>query len=81
MLCQQIMTSLSFFQFVTNLEQSRNRIREAWSIILSCSLMKTFYLTTEANKDKKFFRGNPHCIALEKDGIFTSKRFFRGKNC
>ena len=43
--CQQIVTSLSFFRFMTNLKQSGSWIPDAKSIILIFSLSVTFYLT------------------------------------
>ena len=41
-LCQKIMTSLSFFRFVANLEQSGSRNLETWSIRLTFSLIVAF---------------------------------------
>ena len=46
--CQQIVTSLSFFWFVANLEQSGCRIPDAQS-----SLGLTFYFTKTENRTKK----------------------------
>ena len=43
--CQQIVMSLSFFQFMANLQPFGNRIPDAWSIKLTFSLTITFYLT------------------------------------
>ena len=48
----EIVTSLSFFQFTANLEQSRNCIPNAWSAKLTVSLTVTFYLTKTENKIK-----------------------------
>ena len=48
--CRQIVTSLSFFQFMTNLEQSGSRILDAWSVKLTFSLMVTFYITKTENR-------------------------------
>ena len=45
--CQKIVTSLSFFGFMANLEQSRTRIPDAKSVIV------TFYLTKSENRTKK----------------------------
>ena len=47
------MTSLSFFQFMTNLEQSGSRIPNAESAKLMCSLIVTFYPTKTENRTKK----------------------------
>ena len=54
MSCQKIVTSLSFFQFMVNLEQSGNRIPHAQSVKLTFSLIVTFYLTKVENRTKKF---------------------------
>ena len=51
--CQQIVTSLSFFQFMANLQLSGSRISEEWSIEITFSLTMTFYLTKTENKIKK----------------------------
>ena len=50
---QQIVTSLSFFQFMANLQLSGSRISEEWSIEITFSLTMTFYLTKTENKIKK----------------------------
>ena len=46
-------TSLSFFQFMTNVEQSRSRIPDAWSVKFTFSLIVTFYLSETENIIKK----------------------------
>ena len=46
---QQIVTSLSFFQFMANLEPSGSRIPEAESVKLTFSLKVTFNLTKTEN--------------------------------
>ena len=43
--CREIVTSLSFFQFIANLEQSVPK--------LTFSLIVTFYLTQTKNRTKK----------------------------
>ena len=48
--CQQIVTSLSFFRFMANLEQSGNRIPEVWSVKLTFLLTVIFYLTKTENR-------------------------------
>ena len=48
----QIVTSLSFFRFMTNLEQSGNRIPDASAIKLAFSLIVTFYLIKTKNRTK-----------------------------
>ena len=50
--CQKIVTSLSFFQFMANLDQSRSRILDAESIKLIFSLPVTSYLTKTENRTK-----------------------------
>ena len=47
--CGEIVTSLLFFQFMANLEQSGNRISEPWSVTLTFSLIVTFYFTKTEN--------------------------------
>ena len=42
--CQQIVTSLSLFRFMANLEQYGSWIPNAWSVKLAFSLIVTFYL-------------------------------------
>ena len=53
MSCQQIGTSLSFFQVMANSQPFRSRIPDARSIKLTFSLIVTFYLTDLENKTKK----------------------------
>ena len=50
--CRQTATSLSFFRFMTNLELSGSRIRDALSVIFPFSLMVTFYLTKTESRTK-----------------------------
>ena len=50
---QEIVTSLAFFQFTANLEQSGSRIPDAYSIKLMFSSTVTFYLTKNENRTKK----------------------------
>ena len=51
--CRQIMTSLSFFQFMVNLEQSGRCIPNPWSVKLTFSLKVNFYLTKTENGTKR----------------------------
>ena len=53
MSCWKIVTSLSFFQFMANLEQSGSQIPDAESAKLMFSLIVTFYLTKSENRTKK----------------------------
>ena len=54
MSCRKIVTSLSFFQFLANLEQSGNQIPDAWFVKLMFSLIVTLYLTKTENRTKIF---------------------------
>ena len=45
--------SLSFLQYMTNLEQSGSQIRNAWSLVPTFLLIVTFYLTKTENRTKK----------------------------
>ena len=50
----QIVTSLSFFGFLANLEQSGSWIPDAESVKLTFSLTVTFYVTKTENRTKKY---------------------------
>ena len=50
--CRQIVTSLSIFQFMANLEQSRSPFPDVWSVILLFLFIVTFYLTKTENRTK-----------------------------
>ena len=50
--CRKIMTSLSFFEFRDNLEQSGRLIPSAYSIKLLFSLIVTLYLPKTENRTK-----------------------------
>ena len=50
---RKIVTSLSFFQFKADLEQSGSQIPDALSVKLIFSLKVTFYLTKTENRTKK----------------------------
>ena len=52
MSCHKKMTPLSFFQFMTNFEQSGSWIPKM-SVKLTFSLIVTFYLTNNENRTKK----------------------------
>ena len=52
MSCHKKMTSLSFFQFMNNFEQSGSWIPKM-SVKLTFSLIVTFYLTNNENRTKK----------------------------
>ena len=51
--CRQIVTQLSLFRFMANLEQSRSRFPDAWLVKLTFSLKITFYLTKTENRTKQ----------------------------
>ena len=53
MSCQQIVTSLPFFWFITTLHPPQSWIPVAWSIKLTFSLTIPFYLTKTKNRTKK----------------------------
>ena len=61
--CRQILTPLSFFWFMANLEQSRSRTLGIWSVKLSS--LAFFYLTKTENGTKNF-KCSSHIIALNK---------------
>ena len=52
-LCQKVVVSLIFFQFMANLEQSWSQIPDAWSVKLPFLLTVTFYLKKSENRTKK----------------------------
>ena len=69
---QQIMISLLFVGFMANLEQSRSRIPDASSVILSFSLTVTFFLKKLETELKNLLH-NFHAFALSKGTIFALK--------
>ena len=52
MSCRQFVTLLLFLRFMVDLEQFGSRIRDPWSVIVTFSLIVTFYLTKTKNKTK-----------------------------
>ena len=50
---KNIVTLMSFFQFMVNLEQCRSRITGVWSVKFMFSLIVTFYFTKPENRTKK----------------------------
>ena len=50
--CRQILMSLPIFQFMANLEQSRSRNPDVWSVELTLPLTVNFYLTKTENITK-----------------------------
>ena len=72
-LCQTMMSSL-IFSFMADLELSGSQIPDAWSVILSFSLIATFYFTKTENKNKE-------PISLSKSTIFAKNADFLQKKC
>ena len=71
--CRKIVTSLSFFQFMANLQPSGSRIPDVWFMKLKSSLTITFYLTKLDNRTIKSLTQVFYYIALSKDTIFAKK--------
>ena len=76
--CWDIVMSLSFFQFMANLEPSRNRISDEESVKLTFSLKVTFILQKLKTKLKNFSH-SCHTVALSKSIIFAKKADFFAK--
>ena len=70
--CQKIVTSLSFFGFLANLEQSRDRIPDTESAEVMFSITVIFCLTKTENRTKNLEQ-SPHTIALS-NGTFLDKK-------
>ena len=76
---QQIVTSMSFFQFQANLQPSGSRIPDGWSKKLAFLLIVTFYLTEPENRTKKS-RTQLLYITFSKGTIFVQKQLIFCKN-
>ena len=61
---------------MANLEQSGNRIPDAWSVIFTFSLIATFYLSKTEDRTEKSLT---HAIALGKGTISAKKCWFFAK--
>ena len=72
--CREIVTSLRFFQFTANLEQSGSQIPDAYCVKLMFSLIVPLYLKKTENRTKKYQTQRSHTIALSKGTIFAKKR-------
>ena len=70
---QQIVTPLSFFQFIANLEKYRSQNTDTYSVKLLFSLIATLYLTKTENRTKNL-KHSSHTIALSKGTIFAKMR-------
>ena len=68
-LYQKVLTSMSFFQFMVNLEQSGSWIPDEQSVKLIFPLIITSYLTQSENR-AKIPLTNSHTIALSEGTIF-----------
>ena len=76
---KQTVMSLSFFQFMSSLEQSESWILYALSIKLTFSFRVTFYLTKTENRTKTSLT-QPSYYCFESIGtIFTQKYWFFAK--
>ena len=58
--CRKIVTSLSFFQFMANLEQSESQIPDAETVKIMFFLIVTFDLTKTENRTKISLRQLSH---------------------
>ena len=56
----KIVTSLSFFKFLTNLEQSGGRIPDTESAKIMFSITVTFFLRKTENRTKKYLTQLSH---------------------
>ena len=72
--CQEIVTSLSFFQFMANLQPSGSWIRDGWSIELTFSLIVTFYLTKPENRTALILKLWVKVLFLQKKCWFFAPR-------
>ena len=73
---RNIVTSLSFFGFLANLEQWGGQIPDTESTKIMFSVVGTFSLTKTENRTKKFC----HTIALSEGTFWDKKQFFCKKN-
>ena len=81
MSCQKIVTSLLFFKFTANLEQSGYWIPDAQSVKPDISLIVTFYLTKTENRTKKSLKQLSHyCLEYYFEVAGIIKVLFWPKN-
>ena len=76
---RKIVTSLSFFKFLANLEQSGGRIPDTESAKVMFSVTVTICLTKTENRTKNV-QHSSHTIALSKGTFQDKKHFFCKKN-
>ena len=69
---RQIVTSLSFFQIMANLEQSGSRILDAQHVKFIFSLVETFFLSKTENRTKKSLTQPSH-YCFEQNADFFAK--------
>ena len=72
--CRKIVTSLSFFGFLANLEQSGGRIPDTESAKVMFSVIATFCLTKTENRTKKIFNTALTLFGLSKGTFLDKKR-------
>ena len=77
--CRKIVTSLPFFGFLANLEQSRGRIPDTESAKVKFSVIATFCLTKTENRTKKALTQLSQYL-LNKGTFLDKKRYFFAKN-
>ena len=78
--CQQSMTSLSFLQFMANLELSESRILDGESVKLTFSLIVTSYLTKTENRTNKSLAQLLHYCFELKHYFYQKMPIFWKKN-
>ena len=69
--CLQIVTSLSFFRFMANLEQSESRRPDAWSVKLTFSKILSYIILQKLKIELKTLQHSSHTVALSKGTVFT----------
>ena len=74
MSCWQIVTSLSFFQLMADLEQSERQILGSWSVKVTFSLIVFFHLTKTENRTKKSLTQLSY-YCFKKGTILGKKKF------
>ena len=70
--CREIVTSLSFFGFLANLEQSGGRIQDTESTKVKFPVIVAFCLTKTVNRPKKFLAQLSH-YCFEEKYVFGQK--------
>ena len=76
--CWEIVTSLSFFGFLVNLEQSRDRIPDSESAKVMLSVTVTF-CRTKLKTELKILQHSSHTNALSKSTFLDKERYFFAK--